>query len=158
MKTRDIFITNFSDKAFQEAFRQYFAELDVSVRDWDGLFREMNAEGTNRAYVRVTENGDVVGFIFFAPIMMQSWFFEMPMGFIREFWVSQLYRNAGHGSELLRLAEEYFLDHDISRTILTTDTAEEFYRRRGYGKASDIRAKNQDDVFVKQLGDRKGVR
>jgi hypothetical protein len=47
--------------------------------------------------------------------------------------------------------EEYFSSQDIYKTILTTDTAESFYIRRGYQKEPDISAKNNDTVFIKSL-------
>lgn len=146
-----VLISDFSDPLFQSAFKMYFTELDIPVRDWDSLFREMNDEGGNLAFVRMDGNGSVVGFIQFKPIQFTSWFFEETCGFIREFWVSEAYRNAGHGTELLRLAEEYFREHGMYTSILTTDTAERFYLKRGYQRAHGCKAKNKDAVFVKRL-------
>lgn len=150
----DILISDFSDPVFQAAFKQYFAELGINVKDWDGLFREMNEgnEGQkNAAYVRTAEDGGVIGFIQFIPIRFTSWFFEETCGFIREFWVAEEFRSRGHGSELLALAEQHFLENGICTSILTTDTAEHFYERHGYAEAPGCRAKNQDGVFVKRL-------
>ena len=48
-------------------------------------------------------------------------------------------------------AENYLKENGIYTSILTTDTAEDFYRRNGYKKASGCRAKNQDVVFVKRM-------
>ena len=87
--------------AFQAAFRQYFAEIGISVRDWEGLFREMNQEGNNAAFLRTTEEGEVIGFLQFQPIAFTSWFFEETCGFIREFWVAPAFRRRGYGSLLL---------------------------------------------------------
>ena len=41
---KDYFITDFSNPLFQAAFKEYFSELGVNVKDWDGLFREMNED------------------------------------------------------------------------------------------------------------------
>lgn len=131
----DLLISDFTDPVFQAAFQRYFAELGIHVRDWDGLFREMNEgnEGEkNAAYIRTAADGETIGFIQFVPIRFTSWFFEETCGFIREFWVAEQFRNQRHGSELIALAEQYFLAHDIYTTILTTDTAERFYERHGY--------------------------
>ena len=147
----DTLISNFSDPLFQTAFKTYFAELGITVKDWDGLFRKMSDEGDNRAYVRTDPDGGIVGFIQFKPTPFTSWFFEETCGFIREFWVSKDHRNAGHGAALLRLAEGYFISNTIYTSILTTDTAERFYLAHGYRKAPGCRAKNQDPVFVKRL-------
>lgn len=151
MKTTDILISDFSDPKFKNAFQIYFAELGIQVKDWDGLFREMNEGGENRAWLRLRENGDVVGFIQFIPIAFSSWFFEETRGFIREFWIRKEFRGQGHGSALLDLAESYFIEQGIKTLILTTDTAPDFYRSRGYEKDETIVAKNKDDVFVKWI-------
>ena len=150
----DALITDFTNPVFQAAFKQYFAELGINVKDWDGLFQEMNAEAggeRNAAYVRRLADGGVIGFIQFVPIRFTSWFFEETLGFIREFWVAEAFRGRGHGAELLALAERYFLEHGICTAILTTDTARRFYERHGYARAHGCRAKNEDEVFVKRL-------
>ena len=51
----DMLISDFSEPLFQTAFQTYFSELGITVRDWDGLFREMNDEGDNQAFVRTAE-------------------------------------------------------------------------------------------------------
>ena len=81
-------ITDFTMPQFRAAFRAYFAELGIKVGDWDALFREMNEEGGNRAFVRMAEDGSAAGFIQFKPVKFTSWFFEETCGFIREFWVA----------------------------------------------------------------------
>ena len=148
---RDVLISDFSDVLFKTAFQAYFSELGIAVKDWDGLFREMNEEGGNQAFIRIAEDESIVGFIQFKPIEFTSWFFEEPRGFIREFWVKAEYRNSGHGAGLLRLAESYFREHGMYTSILTTDTAEWFYLKHGYRKAPGCKAKNNNEVFVKQL-------
>ena len=154
VKESDKLITDFTDPVFQAAFKQYFAELGINVKDWDGLFQEMNGDsgdGKNTAYVRKSADGGVIGFIQFVPIRFTSWFFEETAGFIREFWVAEAFRGRGHGAELLALAERYFLERGICTAILTTDTAERFYERHGYFRAHGCSAKNKDEVFVKRL-------
>lgn len=148
---KDILISDFSDPLFQEAFKQYFAELGVHVSDWDSLFKEMNDEGDNKAFVRTDLEGNIIGFIQFKPMLFSSCFFEETYGFIREFWVSENYRNAGSGTKLIGLVEEYFLKNGIYTSILTTDTAEAFYLKHGYFKATGCKAKNEDEVFIKRL-------
>ncbi len=56
-----------------------------------------------------------------------------------------------HGTALLRLAENYFLENKIYTCILTSDTAADFYEKHGYQKAPGCKAKNQDPVFLKHL-------
>ena len=154
VKESDKLITDFTDPVFQAAFKQYFAELETNVKDWDGLFQEMNVgDGgeKNAAYVRTAADGGVIGFIQFVPIRFTSWFFEETAGFIREFWVAEPFRGRGHGAELLVLTESQFLERGICTAVLTTDTAPHFYERHGYVRAHGCVAKNKDEVFVKRL-------
>ncbi len=147
---QDIKITDFNDSRFAEAFKLYFAELGITVRDWDGLFREMNG-GKNFCYLRLDEQGAAVCFIQFCEMEMKSWFFSMKMGFIREFWIVPSSRGNGHGKALLRLVEDAFAEMNIHYAILTTDTAQDFYVKNGYEKHGEITARNQDEVFIKRL-------
>ena len=146
----DLLISDFTDARFQQAFQLYFEELDINVRDWDGLFHEMTEDG-NFAYLRLSEDGGVIGFIQFKPMTLNNWFFEEKAGFIREFWIAETHRGQGHGSALLHLAEEHFIREGIRRVLLTTDDAAAFYEKHGYRKNPDIQAKNHDDVYVKEL-------
>ena len=115
----DNLISDFSDSLFQAVFKQYFSELGLHIRDWDGLFREMNADGGNLAFVMTSDSGNVIGFIQFKLL-------KFTCGFIREFWVADEYRKQAHGSALLALAEEHFLKNGIYTSILTTDTISGF--------------------------------
>lgn len=147
----DQLIFDFSNLSFQNAFKQYFSDLDISVKDWNVLFKKINDEGDNLAFIRLDENKEVIGFILFKPTVFTSWFFEETYGFIREFWVAEKHRNKKHGSELLKIAEQYLYEQGIYSSILTTDTAEHFYLKHGYEKIPGCKAKNDDDVFVKRL-------
>ena len=147
----DALMNDFLDPVFQKAFKLYFTEMNVQVEDWDSLFQKMNDDDNVLAYLRLDEHHKIVGFIQFQKILFSSWFFEETYGFIREFWISEKYRSQGHGSELLKKAEEYFLEQGIYSTILTTDSAEDFYGKQGYVKAPGCKAKNNDDVYVKRL-------
>ena len=143
-------ITDFTDPRFQNAFRAYFSELSIPVDDWDCLFRQMNGEG-NEAVLRTDADGRAVGFLMFQPIRAESWFFSETLGFIREFWVTPERRGQGHGSALLRRAEARLRELGVRTAVLTTDTAERFYRNRGYMPAPGCRAKNGDPVYFRQL-------
>ena len=111
----------------------------------------MNEAGENYAYLRLTEENAVVEFIQFTVISFSSWLFESNRDFIREFWVADKYRGFGHGTRLLRCAEEYFVSQGVYKAILTTDTAGSFYIRHGYRRNHDISIQNDDAVFVKSL-------
>lgn len=147
----DVLISDFLDPIFQNAFKQYFSDVDVHIKDLDRLFKEMNNESGNLAFVRLNENKEVIGFIQFKPIVFTSWFFEETFGFIREFWVSVKFRNKRHGSKLIDLTEQYLCDRGIYSSILTTDTAEHFYLKHGYIKVPECKARNKEDVYIKRL-------
>ncbi len=150
---RDLLVSDFKNPEFQSAFRQYFGELNIKVKNWDDLFEEMDNDhhGKNFAYVRLSESGRVIGFIQFIIIEMNSWFFRTQMGFVREFWIAGEYRQNGHGTELLIMAENFFKEKDIGYVVLTTDTAEKFYLKQGYEKNVNFLAKNCDPVYLKKL-------
>lgn len=152
MSVNTILLSDFTDPCFRTAFQTYFAELDISVKDWDGLFLEMNEGGSNRAYLLTDDAGEAAGFLMFQLTGFSNWFFEEPFGFIREFWVRPACRGRGYGTRLLDMTEAYFLEHGAYRAILTADPdAVEFYLARGYWKAPGVTAKNKMEVWTKTL-------
>ena len=81
-------ITDFTGPDFRESFRLYFNELGITIRDWDGLFHEMDTDGRgNLAYLGM-DDGKTVGFIQFCPMDCAGWFMTKTLGFIREFWIA----------------------------------------------------------------------
>ena len=150
-KHTDTYITDFTNPLFKEAFKKYFSELEITVKDWDGLFQEMNEDEGIGAIIRTADDGNIIGFIMYQPIQFTSWFFEETRGFIREFWIAKEYRNLGHGSQLLDFVEEEFNKKGIKSFILTTDTAKEFYIKHEYKTVSSCTAKNKDQVFIKTV-------
>ena len=151
MAVNTILLSDFTDPRFCAAFQTYFAELGISVRDWDGLFREMDEEGNNRAYLLLDDGGGTMGFLQFQMTGFSNWFFEEPFGFIREFWINPAYRRQGHGRRLLHLAETYFVEHGAYRAVLTADDTVDFYLANGYEKSPGIKAKNKMEVLTKNL-------
>lgn len=151
MAFNTILLSDFTDPRFRAAFQAYFAELGIPVKDWDGLFQEMNSEGNNHAYLLLDDGGGTLGFLEFQLTGFSNWFFEEPFGFIREFWIDPAHRRQGHGRMLLHLAENYFVEHGAYRAVLTADDAVAFYLANGYQKAPGIRAKNKMEVLVKNL-------
>lgn len=152
MITNNILITDFSNKVFQEMFKKYFSEIKIEVKDWDGLWAEMNSQNDgNTAFIR-TCNNEPAGFIQFTTITLENWFFKERSGFLREIWVDEKFRKQGNGTELLRLAEKYFKDNGISRIFLTTEEDNiGFYLNRGYQIHENIQAKNQLTVMVRNI-------
>lgn len=144
----DKLIRKYDGQTFQTAFRAYIMEMGIQVNNWEGLFTQMTDEGV-ATILREDENEQVVGFIMVSRIEMTSWFFEDRYGFIQEFWVAPEQRNCGIGSELLAQAEAFFARQGIHKMILTSDTAEGFYRKHGYRRDEGIVAKNRAPVLVK---------
>ena len=147
----DTLLTEHSDSAFRRAFQTYFSELGISVADWAGLWRDMDASGEDITFLRRGPNGEAIAFLMAVPMEFSSWFFTERRGFLREFWVRRDCRGLGHGAALLARAEEHFRRQGIHTMILTTDTAEGFYLRHGYEKDPGCRAKNGDDVYIKRM-------
>lgn len=147
----DVMIEDFETPQFQQAFRLYFEELGMTIRNWEALFHEMNEGGENRAILRTDAQGNIVGFIQFVPMRFSSWFFEEKCGFIREFWVAPAYRRRGQGTLLLAQAEEWFRAQGAETIYLTSDDAGAFYEARGYVRSHACTAKNRDDVYIKYL-------
>ncbi len=153
MSYTDILIQDFCDPRFQKAFKAYFAELGNEVKDWDGLFSYMN-KGEGRpttAILRLNEREDVVGFLMYTSMRLESWFFSEELGFIREFWVAPELRKSGHGSSLLALAEEQLYEAGFRKVVLTTRTATDFYCKRGYQADPAMTAGNRQIVYSKSL-------
>ena len=176
MQYTDRLINTYDDPAFQTAFRRYVGELGVKVTNWAGLFagmgekcREytwthrdetgrvtsftawMNEDDQDHSWVRKDENGEAIGFIQFTTMDMGSWFFRARCGFIREFWIREELRRQGHGSALLRQAEDWLREQGCLCVLLTTDTAPGFYEKQGYTRQTGIEARNKDAVFTKML-------
>ena len=144
-------IEDFTDPGFRESFKLYFWELGINVKDWDGLFREMDGDGRgNKAYLRM-DGERTVGFLQFCVMDCAGWFMAKELGFVREFWIAPEYRGQGHGSQLLGLAEEYFAERGVTTAALTTDTTPGFYAKRGYRHDPGFKAKNGDPVYIKHL-------
>ena len=144
-------ITDAMNPAFQSAFKLYFEELGVSIRDWSGLFREMSADPDTKILMAMAEHHLVIGFIMVKIDALSNWFFEEKIGFIREFWIDPAFRYQGYGKALLQRAEAYLRENEIFKAILTTDTAPDFYKKCGYEQDASYTAKNKDDVYTKLL-------
>ena len=145
-----LLVNEFNNRFFQQTFREYFEELEMKVSDWDGLFVSMNSQGGNLAYL-LFDNGECVGFIQFRVEQTEHWFITEKFGLIREFWIRPVDRNKGFDKILLKKAEEYFVDHGIYKTLLTTDTAAAFYVKNGYKEVKSYKALNNDSVYSKNL-------
>lgn len=154
MATQTILISDFTDPRFRTAFQTYFIELGAHIKDWDGLFREMNEDGNNSAYLALDASDTAIGFLQFQLTAFTNWFMEEKLGFIREFWVDPAHRGRGLGTELLSMTERYLKEHSAYRAVLTSDNAIGFYLARGYIKSPGISAKNKMEVLSKDLSPR----
>ena len=80
----DIMISDFSNPLFQTAFKKYFLELGHAIKDWNGLFKEMNDDGDNVAFVRTSMNDKVIGFIQFKPVKLPLHAFTKDMDTLKQ--------------------------------------------------------------------------
>ncbi len=144
-------ITAFQDLRFQTMFQAYFGEMGVPVKDWLPLFREMDEDGRENEAILALDGGKAVGFIQYCPLALSGWFFTCQAGFVREFWVMPDVRCRGVGTALLRQAENRFRECGAGWSMLTTDSAEQFYLARGYAWSSAWQARNGDKVYIKDL-------
>ena len=145
-----LLINDFSNVFFQQAFKEYFKELEMEVNDWNALFASMNSQGGNLAYL-LLNNGECLGFIQFRSEQTGHWFITENFGFIREFWIRPTDRKKNFGRALLKKAEKYFVEQGILKTLLTTDTSSAFYVKNGYKEVKSYKALNNDPVYSKEL-------
>jgi len=145
-----LLINEFNNSFFQQAFKEYFKELEMEVNDWDALFVSMNTQGGNLAYL-LLNNDECLGFIQFRVEQTENWFITEKFGFIREFWIRSADRNNGFGKALLKKAENYFIECGIRKVLLTTDSVAAFYAKNGYKESKSYKALNNDSVYSKNL-------
>lgn len=148
---QDVFVEDFESELFTAAFKKYFCEISTSPRNWDMLFKQMNAEKDTTKAIMILDGNTVVGFIMFCEIELQCMFFSEKFGYIRELWVDTPFRHVGHGSHLMHLAEQYFVDKMIPQIALkAVPNSEEFYRKQGYS-VSEVIVSESDTVFTKKI-------
>ena len=145
-----VLIDEFCNDCFQHVFMEYFNELEIEVDNWNGVFDSMNSQGGNFVFLLMNHN-EALSFIQFRIEHTEHWFITEKFGFIREFWIKPTERKTGLGSVLLNQTEDYFRDQGITKILLTTDTAKEFYLKNGYKKARSYTALNNDPVYSKDL-------
>lgn len=144
-------ITAFQDQRFQTMFQAYFGEMGFPVKDWPALFREMDEDGHQNEAILALDGGVPAGFLQYCPMEFTGWFFSCKAGFVREFWVTPEARGKGVGTALLQHAEDRFRACGAGWSMLTTDSAEQFYLVRGYTCSSAWQARNGDKVYIKDL-------
>lgn len=145
-----ISLTDFHNPHFTIAFKEYFSEFEITVSHWDQCFDRMNSQGDNQAFL-VFDNQEVIAFLMFRMDMLDHWFFQEKICFIREFWVKKSYRDKHIGSDLLMHTEQFAKQQDVHKVILTSDSAELFYEKNGYTVDRSYTPRNNNPVFIKYL-------
>ncbi len=148
---KDLFVEDFEAEQFTTAFKKYFAEISTADRNWQMLFRQMNAEKeTTKALLRL-DGETVVGFVLFCEVEPKCLFFSERLGYIRELWVDPAFRKHGNGSGLLQAAEAEFVKRGVKQVVLSAvPDAQTFYRKNGYAESATIVVQT-DPFFVKNL-------
>ena len=148
---KDILISDFEAPYIQKLFQRYYGELGFQVWDWNDFWQEVCEAKDLYAWLRFSDAGEAIGFVQFQLIEFSNNLFREQLGFVRELWVSGAYQEKGYGTELLRMAENYFKKHGLSRSILKPGILYEFFAGRGYALSKATTAKDYEDVFVKNL-------
>ena len=147
-------LSDFYDLRFQQAFRAYFQEIGVNLKEDTDVFDEIS-ESCEKENMRTFAMGDetgIAGFIMVQPEYLKGSFFEEQAGFIRELWVAPPFRHLGCGKELLEKAEEHLREMGIWKLILTYEQeALNFYRKMGFVPDKSCKAKNDGNIVVKYL-------
>ena len=131
-------------------------QLSIPEKDFEELLRKYFSEAVkNGSFVSFVawENGVPAGCSGLSVVALPPAYGDLSgkKGYITNMYTRKEFRGQGHGTALLNLAEAYFADRGIKTLILTTDTAPDFYRSRGYEQDEAITARNKDDVFVKRI-------
>lgn len=148
-------INDYYDEGFKQAFRCYFLELGINLKENTTVFDEItkSAEDEGMRTLVLEEDGVITGFIMFQAeeFSSKSRFFMFPAMFIRELFIKKEYRNSGLGRLLIFQVIEIAKKEAIHKVILTTDSALEFYQKLGFVVDVRIIAKNKDMVLVKDI-------
>ena len=146
-----VFVHDFNDKRFVSAFKSALNEFSVDVDDFESLIGDFNSAGDIFAYL-ICNSEDVLGMIQFQRIELSNHHLTEKLGMIREFWITPKCRKQGYGTELLKAAENYFVQNRISKVVLFSRTeAEVFYQKQGYSKNINMTAFNGLAVYEKSI-------
>ena len=147
-------LNDFYDARFQQAFRAYFQEIGVNLKEDTDVFDEIS-ESCEKENMRTFAMGDetgIAGFIMVQPEYLKGSFFVEQAGFIRELWVAPLFLRCGYGKQLLEAAEDHFRALGISKLILTyEEEALPFYQKMGFIPDCSYKAKNEGNIVVKLI-------
>ena len=147
-------LNDFYDVRFWNAFRSYFQEIGVNLREDTDVFDDITEshERENMRTFAVGGETGLAGFIMVQPECLKGSFFEERVGFIRELWVSPAYRNRGYGRDLMNRVEAHFREMGISKLILTyEEEALPFYRKLGFVPDGSYQAKNEGNILIKPM-------
>ena len=155
MKVKIKAISDYYDPKFTASFREYFKELGISLKEDSDVFDEITKsaldEGT-KTLVCLKSNS-IIGFVMYQEDIMKSKtaFFSERFVFLREVYIQKEYRNKGIGTELLTKVFLYCKEIGVSKILLTTKSAFEFYSNQGFYIDSSITAINNMQVMVKDI-------
>ncbi len=150
---------NIDDRNFQKAFREYFSEIGITLKENTDVFEEIKksqeTEGTQSLGIKQGE--DFVGFVLYQvePFVSSSGFFEQKVGFIREVWIKKNHRGQKLGTRLLEEVYRKLRDAGVKKVLLTYDEdAIGFYLKSGYEYDDSYTAKNKMRCIVKYLSEK----
>lgn len=148
-----LYIEDHLDPLFMNIFKCYFNELKINVESWNNLFEEMNNSILKMGLqtMILLEGKQTMGFIQFQVEELRNWFFKEKIGFIRELYVCNEYRNNKYGTQLVNKAFEHFTQNNVYKVLLTTNTAERFYLKIGFRRDDSYQAINEIPTYMINL-------
>lgn len=147
---------NIMNKEFQRAFREYFAEFGIPLKENTEVFNELMKAQDNEGMESVSlKNGNkLLGFILYQIEIFKSsnGFFEQKVGYIRELWIDKNYRKQNLGTKLMEEIYNRLRKAGVYKILLTYDEdAIGFYEKLGYMYDNSYSAKNKERCMVKFL-------
>ncbi len=147
---------NIKSEEFQRAFREYFEEFGVILKENTDVFDELIKAQRNEGMedVSIKKGEQYLGFILYQieTFRSSSGFFEQKVGYIRELWVDKQYRNQKLGTKLVEEIYNHLKKEGVSKILLTYDEdAKGFYEKLGYEYDASYSTKNGERCVVKNI-------
>ncbi len=141
---------------FQQAFREYFAEYGVVLKEHTDVFDELQkaCDTEGMTSFLLWENEKIIAFVLYQveQFASSSGFFSEKVGYIRELWVQKEHRRQGLATRLMEECFGDFRTEEVKKVLLTYDEdAEKFYLKLGFVYDDSYIAKNGLNCFVKTI-------
>lgn len=149
-------LINVKDEEFEKIFRDYYKEDGIELRPDTTVFDEIQKglEEHGNKILTIRKDGKLIAFIMYQIVKLSTDnnFFKQKLGFIRELYVIPSERGKGYSKILTQNVEEYFIEHEIQRTILNAhENMYDFYFKQGYYIDETYKCGNELKCLFKNL-------